>query len=663
MNNFGRTIRLSMRHRWTLLGSFVCAVLVSLFWGANLGAVYPVVEVVLRGESLHEWVEAEIRDSAAAVTEITATIERLEQEQAASPPNAERSRKIRFEQSRLEAERVAYERALWLRPYVRQWLPSGPFQTLLVLVASVLAMTLLKDGFLVLNVLLIERLTQRTVYELRTQVYRRTLNRDLADFHHDGAGGLMSRLTNDIEGLSQGIRSLWGKCVREPLKGLACMVGAAFICWRLLILTLFLAPLAAFLIRRLASSLKRANRRAMEEMAELFSVLSESFGGIQVVKAYTMERYERRRVRDTSKQLYRNAMRIAVYSALVKPATEIMSVSVICLALTAGGYLVLSQDTHLVGVKMCDRPLSLGAMAAFYALVIGASDPLRKLSDVLGCLQKAAAAADRVYPLLDSRPEVIDPIKPRPLPAPHTELVFDHVSFHYLPEEPVLRDINLRIPFGETLAIVGPNGCGKSTLVNLVCRFYDPGEGAVRLDDVDLREARIRELRKKVGVVTQQTILFDDTVLNNIRYGSPHASDDEVIAAAQKAHAHPFIVDKLEDGYETVVGERGGRLSGGQRQRIALARAILRDPEILILDEATSQIDLESEQLIHQVLEEFTRGRTTIIITHRLSTLVLADRILVMDGGRIADLGTHQELLARCDLYRRLHRIEFRESA
>jgi ATP-binding cassette subfamily B protein/subfamily B ATP-binding cassette protein MsbA len=398
-------------------------------------------------------------------------------------------------------------------------------------------------------------------------------------------------------------------------------------------------------------------------MQGLFAVLSESFGGVQVVKAYTMERYERRRVRETSKKLYRKAVRITLYSALVKPATEVMGISVICLAMVAGGYLVLSQDTQLLGVTMCDRPLSLGALAAFYALVVGVSDPARKLSDVMANLQQAAAAADRVLPLLDRRPQVFDPPHPLPLPAPHRELSFEGVSFHYTPEEPVLQNLSLRIPYGEKLAIVGPNGCGKSTLVNLICRFYDPVEGAVRIDDVDLREVRQRELRRRIGIVTQQTVLFDDTVLSNIRYGSPHASDDEVMAAAQKAHAHRFIVEKLDQGYQTMVGERGGRLSGGQRQRIALARAILRDPEILILDEATSQIDLESEQLIHQALQEFSRGRTVIMITHRLSTLALADRILVMDSGQAIDVGTHQELLGRCDIYRRLHHIQFRESA
>ena len=256
----------------------------------------------------------------------------------------------------------------------------------------------------------------------------------------------------------------------------------------------------------------------------------------------------------------------------MRPANELLGISVICLALVAGGYLVLTQETEFLGMKMCERPLSLGAMAAFYALVVGISDPVRKLSDVLGYLQQAAAAADRVMPLLERRPAIVDPAAPVPLAAPHRELSFDRVSFHYRPGEPVLREFDLRIRFGEKLAVVGPNGCGKSTLVNLLCRFYDPVEGALRIDGVDLRDVRVRELRRKIGIVTQQTVLFDDTVLNNIRYGAPHATDEEAIAASKKAHAHRFIVEKLEGGYRTVVGERGGRLSGGQRQRMALAQ-------------------------------------------------------------------------------------------
>jgi ATP-binding cassette subfamily B protein/subfamily B ATP-binding cassette protein MsbA len=285
------------------------------------------------------------------------------------------------------------------------------------------------------------------------------------------------------------------------------------------------------------------------------------------------------------------------------------------------------------------------------------------LSDIYTRIQAGLAAAERVFPILDRESAITDPTNPQPLPQPHRELIFDHVRFRYEPEKPVLDDIDLRIPYGETIAVVGPNGCGKTTLVNLIPRFYDPAEGAVRVDDVDLRDVKLRDLRRRIGLVSQQTLLFDDTVGNNVRYGSPHATDEEVIEAAKKARAHRFIMEDLEQGYDTSVGQGGNRLSGGQRQRIALARAILRDPEILILDEATSQIDLESEQLIHQALEQFVRGRTAVIITHRLSTLDLADRVVVMNAGRIDDVGTHEELIRRCELYRGLYEIHFKQSA
>jgi ATP-binding cassette subfamily B protein/subfamily B ATP-binding cassette protein MsbA len=285
------------------------------------------------------------------------------------------------------------------------------------------------------------------------------------------------------------------------------------------------------------------------------------------------------------------------------------------------------------------------------------------MSEVMGTLQRGVAASDRVFDILDYEPKIVDPPQPKRLANRGPELVFDHVSFQYSTGQRVLNDVSLRIPFGQTVAIVGPNGCGKTTLVNLLPRFYDAVEGAVRLDGIDLRDLRMKDLRRTIGLVAQQATLFDDTVMNNIRYGSPQASDQQVIAAAEKAHAHRFITERLNNGYQTTVGERGGRLSGGQRQRILLARAILRDPPFLILDEATSQIDLESEQLIHRVLEQFVGGRTTLMITHRMSSIALADRIVVMDLGRIIDSGAHDELISRCDLYQRLHHLGFQEAA
>jgi ATP-binding cassette subfamily B protein/subfamily B ATP-binding cassette protein MsbA len=391
--------------------------------------------------------------------------------------------------------------------------------------------------------------------------------------------------------------------------------------------------------------------------------LAQTFTAVQIVKAFATERWERGKLRVELLRLYRKSMRTATLDSLTRVNTELLGVGVIGLAILAGGYLVLNQETHLLGLKMTERPLSFGALMVFYGFLIGTSDPARKLSGVIGSIQAAAAAADRVYALLERRATIVDPPAPRRLAAGNRDIVFHHVHFHYAPDEPVLQGIDLRIPFGETLAIVGPNGCGKSTLAKLILRFYDPIHGSIQLAGVDLRRLRLRELRSQIGTVTQQTWLFDDTVMNNIRYGKPHATDAEVIAAAKRAHADHFITTVLEQEYETQIGEAGGRLSGGQRQRIALARAILCDPAILILDEATSQVDVESEHLTHQALLQFKSGRTILLITHRLTTLGLADRILVMDQGRVCDLGTHDELVARCGVYRRLNQVSLKSAA
>jgi ATP-binding cassette subfamily B protein/subfamily B ATP-binding cassette protein MsbA len=328
-----------------------------------------------------------------------------------------------------------------------------------------------------------------------------------------------------------------------------------------------------------------------------------------------------------------------------------------------GGYLVLNEQTHLFGIHISDVPLTHGWITMFFAALAGAADPVRRMSAIFNSLQRAAASSDRVYELFDRTTQLTEPASPAQLPDRLGNIEFRDVSFSYQPDEPVLDAVNLKVAPGETIAIIGPNGCGKSTLMNLVPRFYDPTHGSVTLDGTDLREFRIRELRTRLGIVSQETLLFNDTVANNIRYGSTEATDQQVIEAAKQAHAHRFITEKLSDGYESPCGPSGNRLSGGQRQRIALARAILRDPEILILDEATSQIDVESERLIHEVLEKFVQGRTVFMITHRPSTLALADRIVVMDQSRIVDVGKFDELSARCELFQRMAHLDYRESA
>ena len=665
MNNFIRAFKMSLRYRWMISGIVTCALVVALLWGANIGAMYPVLDVIFKGQSLSQGLDQHIDDSQRLEKQLGQEIAALNDRIAKAPANEKATLAVQIDrsQSRREAEHEALKWYRRLKPAVDRFSPSDPFQTLVLMISCLMVATIIKDLLMATGGFLVERLTSNVMFDLRKKFYRQTLRMDLLSFGEAGTSDLISRFTYDMDGVGGGISVIYGRLIREPLKMIACLVLAAWICWKLLVLSLVVAPLSFYLISRLTKSAKRANRRAMEKMSSMFSILVETFSGIKVVKAFTMERYERRRFHEIGKHCLRHGMRIAMLDSLINPITEIMGIFIICVAILAGAYLVLNQQTHLLGIRMTDRPLTMSGLLIFYGLLAGVSDPVRKMSEVYSRLQRAAAASDRVYQLLDRKPSMTEPAGSRQVPRHSRELTFENISFAYRPDHPVLANVSLRIEFGETIAIVGANGCGKSTLANLVPRFFDPQEGRVLIDGIDVRDRRLRDLRNQIGLVTQETLLFDDTVFNNIRYGAPSATRHDVIEAAKQAHAHKFIESRLEHGYDTYVGAQGGKLSGGQRQRIALARAILRNPAILILDEATSQIDLESEQLIHRVLEQFTRDRTTIIITHRLATLALADRIVVMHEGRIIDTGSHDELVGRCDPYRRLHEIQFRQSA
>ena len=656
MNHFSRALKAALKFRWTLAAAFLSSSLVAILWGGNIGALYPVIQVAFQGRSLQEWTDDEI----ASLREHIAEHERELQQINQQPDGAVQAKSVEFE---LLLERQTLAARERIKPWIDRYLPNDPFRTVALVVGILIASTAIKGVFVFCNNMCVARLEQRLTYDIRRQFYHQVLRMDLSSFGNERASGMLSRFNTDINFLTSGVRNLFGSAVREPLKMVACLVGASLISWRLLLFSLLLAPVIGFSVRKLASSIKRANRRVMEEIQQLYGVLSETFNGIQTVQAYTLEQRERKRFRYVSKQCLEKSMTISFYSALTKPITETMGIVMISLALLAGAYLALNGETHLFGIRLADRRLDVPSLLVFYGLLIGTTEPARKLSEIFNSIQAGVAAADRLYPMLDKEPLVVSPQDPTPLPTSHQQIQFENVSFHYAEGVGVLNGIDLTVNFGETIAIVGPNGCGKTTLVQLLPRFFDPTTGQVKLDGVDLRDVRLRDLRQRIGMVTQQSAMFDDTVFRNIAAGRIEATHDEVLAAAKKARAHQFIVDKLEAGYDTVVGTSGGRLSGGQRQRIALARAILRQPEILILDEATSQVDLESEQLIHQALDEFAVGRTVFMITHRMSTLSLADRVLVMNGGCVEGFDTHSNLIQSCGLYRRLYDLQFKKSA
>ncbi|AMV36851.1 ABC transporter ATP-binding protein [Planctomyces sp. SH-PL62] len=748
MKNFVRLVRFAWPYRYRFGISVACALMVALLAFMELGAVLPLLKILINNDNPQRWISTKIDSIAEDIERLAAQREELERVERAfaaggnlSAPLSVRFQELEKVKKDIQTELESRERRValpdqpgassqvlveetgkiqllkreqriiearwselsqgsrWLhesdrraldrrvaaidrerkneewwqklyqgvKPTVYEYLPSDQFRTLGMLMGLVLIGVMIKGCFTFCQEVLVADVMQRTLFDVRNLFFRRTTNLDLASFSEQGSSDLMARFTNDMDWFGQGLNTILSKLIREPLRAVICMSGAFWFNWRLTCLTLVVVPISAYTTYRVGRVMKRAVRRSLESMSSIYKILQETFQGIKVVKAFGMERVERRRFFLETKNFYKKSIRVAMIDSMSDPVLELLTLITVAIALLSGSYLVLKQSMFLeIGpfkLQLASEVMAIEDLLTLYAIMAGVSDPIRKLSNVHSKLQRAAAASDRICALMDREPQVAESPQAVLSPAHRRTIEFDGVHFSYPGRDSLLQGITLTVHHGETVALVGPNGCGKSTLMNLLPRFWDVDSGAIRIDGVDVREIRGRSLRRMIGIVPQETILFQDSIARNIAYGDPGANRDAIVKAAERSYAHQFIMT-LPDGYDTVIGERGHGLSGGQRQRIALARAMLRDPSILILDEATSAVDIQDEALIRKAIEEFSRGRTTFLISHSMGTIQFADRIVLIDDGRIAAVGTDQELKRSSPLYRRLHDIHYhRESA
>lgn len=711
MKNFFRSLRYLWPYRARLAAGVICAVFIGVLWGGGLAALLPGMKILLSPEGLHGWAYTAVSedrlgvtivrrvvppgttvrgqrvtlvldlvrvdgDGAAAAAGIAANQwlvavdgERfvrgdvLARELAAARPGnevelgvydpyaaARGEKAFRVVRAALGKEKLTSRMLNWAAGLVPE--PQdrpGRMPILLGLLAIVAVVTILRDVLRFAQEYLVQSAVFRGLMDLRCENYGLVLRQPTTFFSEQGVTDSMSRFIQDSVVMSSGQITLFGKTLVEPLKAMGATAVALLLSWKLTLLTAAVGPPAYLLIRQFGRVMRRASRRALEAWSAMLAVLEETLTGIRVVKAYTMEGTEKRRFFRVNRRLLKQQRKMAAIDAATSPSVEALGIIAALAAVAVAGYWVLrgAMDTYVFLTW-------LACLAAMF-------DPVRKLAHVVTRFQRSEAAAARVFELHDREQE--KHVAGAPTLARHSRTIeFEDVSYRYpSAADDALKHIRLMVRAGQTLAIVGPNGCGKTTLVSLVPRLMDPTEGQILIDGHDIAEVSVRSLRRQIGLVTQDTVLFNATIGENIAYGRRRAREEDVLSAAQRAYVDEFVRE-LPDGYDTMVGEHGATLSGGQKQRIAIARAILRDPAILIFDEATSQIDADSERRIHQAMEVLEKDRTTLLIAHRFATVLTADRIAVMSGGRIIDVGTHDELLGRCELYGHLYKTQFADT-
>ena len=698
-----RMMRLVWPHRGYLFVGIVSATIMGVCYSGSIGGILPALKIIFEDEGLHGWVDrtlveqqfdAELDTYDAQRDQLLAydadglvVVRKLRPESPLNDMgvrngdmivalNGERSKAgdwfmqfamtpagtpltfttVSFAADTAETSEhsfttstvdVRYRAAAWAAALIpREKQRTDRTRTLLYVLFTVMAISIVGNVFRFLSQYYVTIAITRGVMDLRRHMYSKTLRLPMTYFSRN-ISDTLSRFIQDTGEIQRGLTTVFGKMSREPMKALFVLILALAFDWRLTLAVLVIAPAAILVIWSVGRSVRKASNRLLTGYGKMIGALEATLGGIGVVKSYTMENAERVRLWNIDRKMIRATLRMALLEAMVSPLMEV------------AGLLAVSAGIVWLGNRAIQGTITTGEFTLTVIILAALFDPVRKLSNVYNRIQRANAAAERVFGVLDAPPEEELLEGAVELTTFSESIEYRNVTFTY-PESTLaaLDSASLRITKGETIAIVGPNGSGKTTLVNMLPRFFDPQEGLILFDGIDLKKCKLRNLRRQLSLVPQDPVIFATSMKENIAYGRPNATDDEVREAAQKAFADEFI-QTMPNGYDTISGERGATLSGGQKQRISIARAILNDAPILIFDEATSQIDAESEQKIQKALASFSKDRTTLIIAHRLSTIQFADRIAVMDAGKVIDTGTHEELMDRCTIYRGLCESQF----
>jgi len=533
--------------------------------------------------------------------------------------------------------------------YLNSFVPRRIHHVWSVFAVALLFLTLIKGVTEYFGSILIQFVGLSGVTDLRNDTYRKIVLQPVGFFHHNPVGRVMSAVMSDIEQMRSAFSDWLADLFRQVFALIAFVAVLLLVDWRMAVGSAVLIPLVVWPVGKLGRRIRRSSEKSRARLADLSQILQETISGNRIVKAFGMEGFEIRKFREAARNLLRENMRWIRAFTVTSPMMDVL------------GAVVISMVLFFARGEIKAGRMTVGAFGAFTFALFKAYEPIKRIGTVYQLFLQAVGTSTQVFAFLDLPEENMEEPGAKVLPRFGESIGFERATFAYDGGPPILKNIDLQVPAGAVVAIVGSSGAGKTTLVNLLPRFYTATAGSVLIDGYDVRDVTLRSLREQMAIVTQETILFNDTIRNNLCYGRPDMPDDKIVAAAQAALAHDFIM-QMPKGYQTLIGDRGQRLSGGQRQRLAIARALLKDAPILILDEATSELDSESEMLVQRALNNLITGRTVFVIAHRLSTIRRADMIAVLDDGVIRERGTHEELLARGGIYARLYEMQFRDA-